>query len=87
MRILILSLFCMPAFAGNFFIEAGTLYNTDAWGITSNNVGSFAIGYEMELKNLSLELKARHESDLLRKGDQDKVSNLSYGAFVKYKFK
>ncbi len=71
-----------------FYMEGGLLYNTDAYeGIGSNKIASVAVGYEANIsESFILDIKGRHESDPEYSGQDDWISNDSYGAFLRYKF-
>lgn len=83
------SLACDKPIHSGAYAEAGILYNTDAYGITTPWTGHVQAGYELPfpyVEQLVIDIFARHESDILRDGIEDLISNASSGITARYRF-
>lgn len=88
--VVVLLVACAQAEAGEFYIEAGTLYTENRIrmnGVTESGlIGHIALGYEIREGNLSIDFQIRHESDPTQTGERDLTNKNAAGIMSRYRF-
>lgn len=86
----LLLIVCAQAEAGEFYIEAGTLYTENRIrmnGVTESGlIGHIALGYEIREGNLSFDFQIRHESDPTQSNERDLTNKNAAGIMSRYRF-